>query len=149
MPEEHWRWNVNHAWESFSSVVEEAFHASRARLGFERGKRIKSLLNFAGISVESFLNELMRKTMEGAGKSENKIRKKLKGAGLPTKVANWPEEICSHPVAEQARTFNEQRELRNRLTHPTEDDHSVYLALEETNPAEVVDAVATMLVGIC
>ena len=57
----------------FSSVVEEAFYASRARHGFERGKRIKSLLNFAGISVESFLNELMRKTMEGAGKSENEM----------------------------------------------------------------------------
>ena len=149
MPEKHWRWNVNHAWESFSAMVEEAFYASQAPHTFERAKRIKSLLDFAGICLESFMNELMRKAMKGSGKSEKEIRTKLKSAGLATKIENWPHEVCSSPLAVTGRVLNEQRTLRNRLIQPTEDDHSVYLALEQTNPTEVVDAVATMLVSIC
>jgi hypothetical protein len=153
--QEHWRWNVNHAWENFSCMVEEAFHAGFSANTFERMKRMRSVLEFADVCLESFMNELMRGSMIEAGQSEKAIKDKLKSTGLPQKLNTWPSKLCAKPqvvadtISKTVPILEQQRKLRNRLTHPTEKDHSVYLQLEQTRASDVVDSVGITLVSIC
>jgi hypothetical protein len=130
-------------------MVEAAFYARQAPHSFERTQRMKALLDSGGMCLESFMNELMRKTMEDSGKSEKDIRHKLKSSNLPTKIEKWPQEVCSKAITSMNRSLDQHRALRNRLVHPKEDDHSIYLDLQHTKPDEIVDEIATFIVSIC
>ena len=62
---EYWRWNVNAAWENFCAMYEDAHLALEASHEFDRYKKIRSCLNFSSIALEAYINEQMRKYLQG------------------------------------------------------------------------------------
>jgi hypothetical protein len=80
---------------------------------------------------------------------------KLKKAQLPEKLTSWVDELCKGQAPTNKHTsfisalVGNQRQLRNRLVHPKEYDHSIYVELERTRPSDVATAVAMTIVTIC
>lgn len=131
--EEHYRWNVNPAWEHFSSLVREAAEVKTARSDFHRYHHLRSALYFAIGSIEAFLNQRMREKMKQDGVSEQHILTTLKGTRFQKKAREWPSQLVGKQVALPTQLLEllvEYNSLRGEVTHAKAEDHSIYLELD-------------------
>jgi hypothetical protein len=100
-------------------------------------------------TMESYLNQEMRKHLASQGKTDEEVFKVLRGPSIKKKLAKWPEEICGKPIQFEPKVLtiiDEYKAIRDEITHPKNADHSIYLNLDAAKPDELVDAVATALV---
>jgi len=147
----YWRWNVNPTWENFSSLCQESDTALEAKNKFLRYHHLKAALYFGVGSIESFLNEAMRKKLAKEGIEEEKIHRKLKRTQFGEKLEKWPGELSNPSFFTQnnlADLILVYRELRNEITHPKRRDHSIYRDLDGLDIGELVVLVAEFIVGI-
>jgi len=151
----HWRWNVDPVWESFSGMVEEAWHGENAQNDFARAKHLRSALSFASTSLEAFSNRCMREWLEQQNSPEEQIYGKLKKASLREKLNNWPAEFCGRrrdvdfPALKLFYVVADYHDLRNELIHPKDKDHSIYDRLDGLQAQELVNTVSQIIVSIC
>jgi hypothetical protein len=154
MSTEHWRWNVNAAWENFCAMCEEAHHGREARHEFDRYKHLRSCLIFGSMALEAFINEQMRQYLENVGTPEEQIYKCLRRPRLQSKINEWPAKFGNGVLqldpghSELFALFDDFYDLRNSLVHPKERDHSIHRRLDDLDPAGVVEAVRTTIVLI-
>ena len=150
--EPYWTWNVDPAWEAFSSLVESVFLAERAPHEYDRTRHRKAALLHGSIAIEAFTNQQMRKHLEAAGLSEPEILKRLRKPSLAEKLRKWPEEIFGKPaeLAEDSLLdlIEDHHELRHGIVHPKERDHSMYGKLEAVKLVSFLDSVALTLVCV-
>lgn len=154
MTTEHWRWNVNAAWENFGAMYEDAHHARKARHKLDRYKHLRSCLGFASIALEAFVNEHMRRHLEAVGTPETEIYKRLRFEEMKKKINEWPAEFGNGVLeldSVHSKLFelvDDFYKLRSNLVHPKDRDHSIYRQLDDLDPDNIVDAVRTTIVLI-
>ncbi|PAU92649.1 hypothetical protein CK503_15685 [Aliifodinibius salipaludis] len=149
-----WFWNVDPTWENFSYLLEDQHRAKKVENAFLENKYKKSCLYFAGVSIESLLNKIMRTKLEDEGKSENKIYNTLRYEGFKGKLKKWPKKVFDSSLTLTDKEsnlfdlFETFYEMRNTLTHPKHEDHSIYVDLEMTDVSEIKETVSKILLQL-
>lgn len=147
--EEIWRWNSEPAWHYHCSMSYEAAMASDSNNDFVRYHHVRTCVYFAVSTIETFLNQQMRRHLEEQEIAEEAILKRLRSH--EDKRKDWPSEICGKEVnfsSDVHKVFETYRLMRNEITHPKRRDHSIYLELESANPDELVEAISVAIVTI-
>lgn len=89
--------------------------------------------------------------MKGEGIAENEIIRKLKNTHLPDKVQKWPKEITRLDMSlspDFLDLVDNYRKLRNELTHPKANDHSIYRSLDNINIKSLVTLTSEFIVSV-
>lgn len=147
----HWRWNVNPTWEHFSSLCQESNEAILAPNDFFKYHHIKACLYFGIGSIESFLNESMRKKLHSEDIEEEKIYKKLHFEGFREKVKKWPSVLAQQSITipeEVVELINDYGDLRGEVTHPKARNHSIYKLLDNVHISNMPIIVAEFIVRV-
>ena len=147
---EVWRWNVDPAWENYSSLHLESSAATRASNPIEKYHHLRAALLFGMASLEAFLNQEMRKKMIAEGRQDNTIAKQLK-TFLGNKTGKWPQIISSKELAVDTnleRLVREYNDLRGETAHPQRREHSFYKALDDMAPDHLRSSVAHYMISI-
>lgn len=150
----HWRWNVNHAWENFSSLFQEAELSKIVDNEFQKNHHLKSVLYFGILAIESFVNEKIRISMTQQGETEQNIIKYLKNNSNSIQVKLKSKYLSNNTIeiSEEVNNilFTKYKTTRNELTHPKEKDHSIYQDLEflKYEVDKFVQAVAELIIHI-
>lgn len=124
MSTEHWRWNVNAAWENFCAMYEDAHRVREARHEFSRYKHLRSCLISGSTALEAFINEQMRRHLENTNAPEKKISKCVGKGSLKSKINEWPAKFGNRTFeldpghADLFGLFDEFHKLRHGLIHP-------------------------------
>ena len=154
----HYRFNVDPIWENFSGLVEYSTKSVESRNEYYLNTNKRIALNFAIITIESFMNKHQRQLLSSIGATEDAIYKELRQVNFRDKVKKWPEKFCNGTIVFPANTWNsmgdffdflaEYKEVRDELTHPKNKDHSIYPKLNELNIIELSDKLALCLASM-
>lgn len=146
--QEIWRWNSDSTWHYFCSTCYGANSAKTANNNFIKYHHLRSCIYFAVCTIESFLNQEMRRILEAQSVSEEKIYQTIRKPSIKQKMRKWPQIIYNKPIEFEERVLrviDEYRELRNEITHPKRRDHAIYYVLDQSNPDQLVDAIGSAL----
>jgi len=147
----HWRWSANPLWENYSSLCQEAYLATQGHNLFIRNHHLKAALYFGIGSIESFLNETMRREMTSCGATEDEIYNALRKPGFAEKLKKWPARLAKQDVS-ISTDFKElvtyYQDIRNEITHPKRKDHSLYKELDEIKIEEFPALVAEFIIKV-
>lgn len=139
---EIWRWNVDDVWQSFSSMFQEAWHASRAHNEIQRYHHLTGALLFGACTVEAFMNAQMRIHCAKSAMPDAEIVQVLRKGNLLEKLRKWPSVISGVSVEKlHLATIAEFLELRNEVTHRKRRDHSLYAELDALHIDRFVEAI--------
>jgi len=149
MSSEYWRFNSNITWHYYSSAVYESALAKESNNDFKKYHHLRACTYFSVCCFEAFLNSMMREKLTHDGLDEDVILKELRRGKLEDKLRNWPSVICGRTVEIPENLiycFKDFQEIRNEVTHAKNRDHSIYSQLDRLEPAQIVDAIARVII---
>ena len=151
MADRVWRWQADYAWHYSSSMFYETHLIGVAANEFIRYHHVRACLYFGVSAVEAFLNQEMRRHLKQRGATEDVIFKKVRYTKIDHKRQEWPSELCGCDVtlpAESEKVFTYSKGIRDEVTHPKREDHSIYLDLDAFDARALTEAVALTIVSI-
>lgn len=146
--EKIWRWNVNPTWHHCTSMYQESHFAENADDQQERYHHFRACLYFGIGTVESFLNEEIRDFMKDQGHDEEAINEEIKNKNIGNKLKEYLPRITEKAIDipnDMREVFDAFRDMRNEVTHPSHEDHSIYQELDEANSKVLVQTVTEFL----
>lgn len=146
-----WRWNVNPTWHHCTSMYQESYFAENATDNQERYHHFRGCLYFGIGTVESFINEEIREFLKDAGSDQAKIDKEIEDKNIGSKFKKYLPRITETEINvpdSMREIFDAFRDMRNEVTHPSHEDHSIYQELDEADPDVLVETVTEFLVLI-
>lgn len=147
---DHYRWNVNPTWESFSSMVQEFASAKEANNEFIKCHHLKSSLYFGIGTIESFLNETLRKKYVEEKIDEKKIFKQLRYTPFSKKLKKWPVFFAEKDIQFPENLIERIVELtdrRDNITHPKHKNHNIYQWLEQLEYKDIPSLISMYIVS--
>lgn len=147
-----WRWDADITWHYHASMVYANYLSKNLKSKFEKYYYARSCIFFAIGALEAELNNEMRKhLLQSDPSSDEDIIKAQRKTSFSDKVKKWPRKLYGRgnnfrdDVMEAIRRV---QEVRNEVTHPKREDHSIFADLDGLNLDVVVDKFSVALVQI-
>lgn len=150
-PQKIWLWDADITWHYHASMVYANYLSKNLKSKFERYYYARSCIFFAIGALEAELNKEMRKFLLKSDSSEEDIIGMQRKTSFADKVKKWPRKFYGRGSGfrdDVMEAIKHVQVIRNEVTHPKREDHSIFADLDGLNLDVVADKFSVALVQI-